>query len=143
MMNELIKVNCGSDNPTVSGRDLHRALGIKARYSDWFSKMLQYGFVEGLEYSPADLCFDHALTISMARTICLFQPTWRGAIFREYLAKVEEAWNSPEKVMERGFWLVRKREIEAKRRIFFLEAENEVLEMALNEVLRLYTKGGR
>ena len=36
-MNELaIKVNYESDKPTVSGRELHEKLGIRAAYKDWF-----------------------------------------------------------------------------------------------------------
>lgn len=40
-MNELVKINySGGDRPTVSGRELHRALQIKTAYKDWFPRML-------------------------------------------------------------------------------------------------------
>ena len=35
-MNEMILINYDSDRPTVLGRDLHEALGIKSKYADWF-----------------------------------------------------------------------------------------------------------
>ena len=38
-MNELIKVTYENDRLTVSGRDLHKKLGISTRYNDWFSRV--------------------------------------------------------------------------------------------------------
>ena len=35
IMNELVRVSYESNQPTVSGRDLHEALGISTRYNDW------------------------------------------------------------------------------------------------------------
>ena len=43
-MNELIKVNYDSEKPTVLGRDLYEALGVKTAYKDWFKRMCEYGF---------------------------------------------------------------------------------------------------
>lgn len=44
-MNEItIAVNYDSEKPTVSGRELHRALKIKTAYKDWFPRMCEYGF---------------------------------------------------------------------------------------------------
>lgn len=49
-MNELIKINYDSDNPTVSGRELHEKLEIETRYNDWFARMSEYGFEEGKDF---------------------------------------------------------------------------------------------
>lgn len=47
-MNEItIAINYDSDTPTISGRELHDALGIKDKYPQWFSRMCEYGFSEG------------------------------------------------------------------------------------------------
>ena len=35
-MNELFKVNYDNDRITLSARDLHEFLEVKARYNDWF-----------------------------------------------------------------------------------------------------------
>ena len=51
-MNELITVNYDSEQPTVLGRDLHEALGIKTAYKDWFPRMCEYGFEEGKDFNP-------------------------------------------------------------------------------------------
>lgn len=44
MMNDLIKVNYDTEQPTVSARELHNALGINTRFNDWFQRMTEYGF---------------------------------------------------------------------------------------------------
>jgi len=49
-MNELISVNYEGEQPTVSGRELHEALGIGTKYADWFKRMADYGFAEGVDY---------------------------------------------------------------------------------------------
>ena len=49
-MNELIKISYDSDRPTVSGRDLHNFLEVKTSYKDWFPRMCDYGFKEGLDF---------------------------------------------------------------------------------------------
>lgn len=112
-MNELIRISFDSDRPTVSGRELYAALEIGSNYTTWFSRMCDYGFVEGIDYIS---CFpnveseshggqnkiDHQLTIDMAKQICMIQRTETGRKFRQYFIKVEEAWNSPEAIMARA-----------------------------------------
>lgn len=51
-MNELININYENSNrPTVMGRELHKALGVKEKYSDWFKRMCEYGFAENEDFS--------------------------------------------------------------------------------------------
>ena len=50
-MNELINVSYdNADRPTVSGRELHEALGVKSKYADWFKNMCSYGFTENVDF---------------------------------------------------------------------------------------------
>lgn len=49
-MNELIKVVYDNDQPTVSGRDLHEFLEVKTAYKDWFPRMVEYGFTDGVDF---------------------------------------------------------------------------------------------
>ena len=108
-MNEIIKINTDTDKPTVSGRELHKALEIETRYNDWFSRMCEYGFFEGKDFysnlsksiggRPAT---DHQITIPMAKEICMIQRNDKGKFFRQYFIAVEEQWNSPEAVMARA-----------------------------------------
>ena len=50
-MNELINVTLNDNHePVVSGRQLHKALGVKTRYDNWFNRMTEYGFTENQDY---------------------------------------------------------------------------------------------
>lgn len=115
-MNEIIKVNF--ENETVSARDLYESVNNrKERFSKWFDRQLQYGFVEGEDYSnPFQKVRvqkegnrnvereieDYDLSIDMAKQICMVQKTDKAKKVRQYLIKLEKAWNSPEAVMARA-----------------------------------------
>ena len=50
-MNVPLKIDINDNQEqTVSGRELHAFLEIETRYNDWFGRMLQYGFVEGVDF---------------------------------------------------------------------------------------------
>lgn len=148
-MQDLIAIDYKNDTPTVNGRELHKALEIGTEYAKWFSRMTEYGFKEGKDYSsfltvrsdglPGKPKTDHSLTISMAKEICMIQRNEIGKKFREHFIAIEEAWNSPEKIMERALQIARQKAIEAERKIFALVEENETLEIALNSSLKFYT----
>lgn len=109
-MENLIAVNYEGEQPTVSGRELHEALGIETRYNDWFKRMCEYGFTKNEDFysnlsktsDGGRPSTDHALTIPMAKELCMLQRNDKGKMFRQYFIKVEEAWNSPEMVMKRA-----------------------------------------
>ncbi|AGL03755.1 antA/AntB antirepressor family protein [Desulfoscipio gibsoniae] len=148
-MHDLIAIDYKNDTPTVNGRELHKALEIGTEYAKWFSRMTEYGFKEGKDYSsfltvrsdglPGKPKTDHSLTISMAKEICMIQRNEIGKKFREHFIAIEEAWNSPEKIMERALQIAQQKAIEAERKIFALVEENETLEIALNSSLKFYT----
>ena len=151
-MHELIPINYESTSPTVSGRELHAMLEVKTPYKDWLPRMCEYGFKENKDYTlVAQICatnnpknptttrYDHALTIPMAKELCMLQRSDKGKLCRQYFITVEEAWNTPEKIIERALQIAHRRAIEAERRVFALAETNEVLEIALNESLRYYT----
>lgn len=108
-MNELIRVRYDSENPTVSARELHEFLGVATQYKDWFPRMCEYGFIEGLDFCsflsestggrPAQ---DAAIIIEMAKEIAMLQRNEKGKQARHYFIQLEKAWNSPEKVMARA-----------------------------------------
>ena len=145
-MNEMITIQYENENPTVSGRELHAALEIETRYNVWFPRMCEYGFQEGKDFCPilskslgGRPATDHAITIPMAKEICMLQRTDKGKQCRAYFISCEEAWNSPDKIMERALQIAHRRAIEAERRIFGLLEEKETLEIALNESIQFYT----
>jgi anti-repressor protein len=110
-MNELIKVDYTKADPMVSGRELHEFLEVETRYNDWFKRMIEYGFTEGVDFysilsktqetlgRPAT---DHELTIPMAKELCMIQRSYKGKMARQYFLSIEKAWNTPEMVMSRA-----------------------------------------
>lgn len=129
-MSELIKVTYANDRPAVSARDLHEFLEVKTAYKDWFPRMCEYGFSEGEDYCsflsdrsdglPGKPRQDAAVSIDMAKEICMIQRNEKGRIARRYFLELEKAWNSPERVMARALDI-------AHKTIHGLQQENSVL----------------
>lgn len=135
-MNELIKVNYDSERPTVLGRDLHSFLEAKARYNDWFSRMCEYGFAEGVDFysflsktsdggRPAT---DHQLTIEMAKEICMLQRNEKGRQARQYFINLEKAWNTPEMIMSRALKMAENTIRSLKLTNSQLTVENQIMQ---------------
>ena len=116
-MNEIQSINLVGFTPEgkveISGRQLHMKLNVQTPYHKWMPRMIEYGFVEGTDFAVTDKnvhnsnggkqkVTDHILTLNMAKEIAMLQRTPEGQEIRRYLIKVEEDWNSPEKVMARA-----------------------------------------
>ena len=106
----------------ISGRQLHMFLEVQTRYNDWFMRMKEYGFTEGVDFNLLKNeqvqtegtrevrreVIDHLMTLSMAKELAMLQRTERGKEARLYFIRVEEKWNSPEQVMARALLLSKK-----------------------------------
>lgn len=57
MVNDLIKVNYDTEQPTVSARELYKTLEISKRFSAWFETNSQ-GFIENQDFTEQIPCFD-------------------------------------------------------------------------------------
>lgn len=87
-------------NKVVLGRELHKALGSKDNYTNWFKRMSEYeGFIEnetyfkifqnrsdGLKGKPRQ---DHIMTLRMAQHIAMLQNSLIGYQIRDYLLNLE------------------------------------------------------
>ena len=132
-MNDLITVDYSNQQPTVSGRELHKFLEVTERYSNWFRRMLQYGFTENVDFVGCKVfntlakqeLQDHAITIPMAKEISMIQRNEKGKQARQYFIKVEEAWNTPEMVMARGLEVARNLLVTSQERVRVLETKIE------------------
>lgn len=129
-MNELIKIDF--DEQTISARDLHEKLNINSNFTTWFGRMCEYGFENGKDFFPKKEessggrpATDYNITISMAKEICMIQRTPEGKQVRQYLIKVENAWNTPELVMARGLQACKKLLDESRAENKLLKADNE------------------
>jgi anti-repressor protein len=91
-MNDLIKINVNeSQEPIVSGRELHEFLEVKDKYTQWFKRMTSYGFTKDIDYTlvsektetnnpknPWTTIINHALKLDMAKELSMIQRTDRG-----------------------------------------------------------------
>ena len=141
-MKDLIQIHYdNADRPTVSGRELHEALEVKITYKDWFPRMCEYGFSEGVDFNPlifeqvrtegerqvAREITDHQLTIPMAKELCMLQRTDKGKQMRQYFIAVEEQWNSPDAIMARALQLSNAKLKEMQITVSALTVENQIM----------------
>lgn len=122
-MQELIKINYDTEQPTVSARDLYGLLSSEGgtagteRFSKWFERYIGYGFRENVDYSTpykkvrvqlegkrevSREVEDYDLSMDMAKQICMLQRTDKGMELRRYFIDLEKAWNTPEQIMARA-----------------------------------------
>lgn len=96
----------------ISGRQLHMFLEVQTPYAKWFDRMTEYGFTEGADFwtnlskTSSELggrpATDHLMTLSMAKELAMLQRTEKGKEARRYFIRIEEEWNTPERVMARA-----------------------------------------
>lgn len=115
-MNELIRINYETEQPTVSARDLHEKLNIRTAFKDWFPRMCEYGFEEEKDFNVLKnervqlegirevrrSVTDYNISVDMAKQICMIQRTPEGKECRQYFIDLENAWNTPEQIMARA-----------------------------------------
>lgn len=132
-MNELLKINYETEQPTVSARELYEGLEIKTAFKDWFPRMAAYGFEENQDFilvaqkratnnpkNPVAIYNDYQISVDMAKQICMIQRSEKGKLYRQYFIDLEKAWNTPEQVMARALKL-------ADRTIDTLKEDNKKL----------------
>lgn len=160
-MNEVIKVTVNDNHePTISGRQLHEALGVKTEYRKWFGRMAEYGFEENQDFArvtqkcptPGGLqdMTDHIIKLDMAKEIAMIQRTDKGKEVRQYFIQVEKDFNSPEKIMARALLMADKKihkletQIEAdKPKVLFADAVSAShTSILVGELAKLISQNG-
>lgn len=100
-MEEIIKINQNEQGEAqVSARDLHKALNVKARFNDWITRMIEYGFTEGVDFysflsktsNGGRPSIEYNLTISTAKEIAMLQRNEKGKQVRNYFIQVEKRY---------------------------------------------------
>lgn len=96
---ELIKITTNENGEQlVSGRELHKFLEATERYSNWFERMMKYGFTENVDFVGCKVfnalanqeLQDHAMTLDMAKEISMIQRTEKGKQARQYFIQAEK-----------------------------------------------------
>lgn len=139
-MNKLIPTQQNSEgNILVGGRDLYEYLEVKEKYTEWINRMIDYGFLENVDYKIINEKvqsekrartynqINHHIKIPMAKEISMLQRNEKGKQARLYFLELEEKWNSPEMVMKRAMDYL-------NERVAKLQVSNLVLEQQVQEL---------
>lgn len=105
-----LEIITAEDRQYINARDLHNTLEVGRDFSNWIKDRIEkYSFIEGKDFSlnlakstggrPA---MDYILSISMAKELAMVENNDKGREIRQYLIKVEQAWNTPEMIMARA-----------------------------------------
>lgn len=125
-MNELIKVTVKNDQQLVSARELHKGLKLKKHFGDWVKQNFKE-FYENEDYTCAPQSAyvqigngatrkvdDYALTIDMAKQLCMMSHTELGRKYRKYFIDLERKWNDPQEVVKRGYAILQNENTQLK-----------------------------
>lgn len=124
---ELIKITVKNDQQLVSARDLYHGLELKIRFSLWVSKNF-HEFEEGEDFTSVSRdtevknnggiqireLQDYALTLDMAKQLCMMSHSDLGKRYRRYFIELERKWNDPQEVVKRGYAILQNENTQLK-----------------------------
>lgn len=140
MLNEFLNINYSTNRITVSARELYEFLEVSSKYNDWIKRMMEYGFHENIDYRAvtqkkvtaqgnSTTYIDHEISLDMAKEIAMIQRSEKGKQARQYFIEVEKQWNSPERVIARGYIeatkqleILNQKMVEMKPKVIFADA---------------------
>lgn len=149
-MKELIKITKNEEGQQLVGaRELHEFLEVTERFSNWFNRQLQYGFVENEDFTGCKVfnalakqeLQDYAITIDMAKEISMIQRTEKGKQARKYFIKCEEKLRE-ELQNKKRFELTREGNIPLEiREMFCIVPDSNKADMMIKIVDKFYPTG--
>lgn len=104
-MNEIIKITEMDGKQAVSARSLYEFLEVTERFSTWFERQLQFGFIENQDFTSVKSFTlvnngakreidDYALTIDCAKEISMIQRNEKGKQARQYFIEAEKKFRA-------------------------------------------------
>ncbi|MFR9881658.1 antA/AntB antirepressor family protein [Corynebacterium striatum] len=101
-MSELIPIQDQDGIQAVMGRDLHAFLEVSERYTQWFSRMEEYGFTAGQDFiretgksTGGRPSLNHIISLDMAKEISMIQRSEKGKQARAYFLECERRAKQP------------------------------------------------
>lgn len=143
-MEELIPITEYNGKKAISARALFNFLGCAERFSAWFDRQLQFGFIEGVDFTSVDSAtvvangaqkpiIDYAMTISMAKEVSMIQKSERGKLARKYFIACEEKLHRSLSPSELILHLAQMN-VENERKMKALEEKQSKLETEVEEI---------
>lgn len=132
-MNELITIQTNENGQAVSARDLHGALGLNQKFTDWFKYQVEkIGLFEGKDFitnlgesTGGRPSVDYIIPLDIAKHLAMISGGENAHKIREYFIQVEKAWNSPEMVMARSLKFAAKQLESYQKEIALLKPKAE------------------
>lgn len=131
---ELIPIQNNDGAQAVLGRDLHAFLQVCERYTQWFDRMVDYGFTAGQDFirengksTGGRPSVDHIISLDMAKEICMIQRSPLGRQARLYFIECEKRARNNVPVLS-GPELVARALIEAQNMLE--EKDQQIKELA-------------
>lgn len=99
---EVVEIIEYDGKQAVNARELHKKLGVGKDFSSWIKNRIEkYGFVKNQDYSSftqigerakgATVRKEYALSLDMAKELCMIENNEQGRLFRKYFIEVEKA----------------------------------------------------
>lgn len=143
-MVELIKIHEQNNQQLVDARELHEFLGIGKDFSNWIKyRINQYGFIENHDYvllakigeqtgRGGHNSIEYALTLDMAKELCMVENNDRGRQARRYFIEIEKKAKSlmPPSRKELALMVIQQEEELAR-----LNEENQRKDKAIMELM--------
>lgn len=144
MTEELIKVTVENDQQLVSARDLYKGLELKIRFSLWASQNFKE-FEEGEDFTTVSTntvvnngakreLQDYALTLDMAKQLCMMSHSELGKKYRKYFIELERKWNDPQEVVKRGYAILQNENVQLKIKLNEESEGRLIAEQRVNEL---------
>lgn len=144
MTEELIKVTVKNDQQLVSARDLYKGLELKIRFSLWASQNFK-DFEEGEDFTTVSTntvvnngakreLQDYALTLDMAKQLCMMSHSELGKKYRRYFIELERKWNDPQEVVKRGYAILQNENMQLKIKLNEESEGRLIAEQRVNEL---------
>lgn len=152
---ELIKVTQNEKGEQlVSGRELHEFLEVKSKYVDWFNRMVEYGFVENVDFTTINEVsqkkegsrtvnreqINHAISLSMAKELSMIQRTEKGKQARLYFIECEKqlknnvaSYTIEDKIERAKRWI--EEQEEARRQIAEAQRKEQIAVQVKEQVI--------
>ena len=99
---EVVEIIEHDGKKAVNARELHQKLCVGKDFSSWIKNRIEkYGFVKNQDYSSftqigerakgATVRKEYALSLDMAKELCMIENNEQGRLFRKYFIEVEKA----------------------------------------------------
>lgn len=109
---DLINIIINGEVLEVSGRELHEVLGIGTPFKKWIDRMIDYGFIENVDFTTTDIFVqredsnlgnkmkEYILTLDMAKHIAMIQRTSIGMEVRNFFIEKEKELREVKEVVD-------------------------------------------